>query len=173
MVFPLYNEEVHVRQKDIADFDSLKGSGCGREDGSGTISPPGCCSSLRCQTQGNGDDRNECALSRLKANQIDAMFYVAGYPVKLFNEGVMGNDGLALIPIANKAVAEFYQQTRIPKGTYPWQPADVSTVAVKAVWFCDFRNSTANQAVFSDPHENMGYWRTGTPNGNPSTLISN
>jgi TRAP transporter TAXI family solute receptor len=143
MVFPLYNEEVHLLgRRDIADFDHLAGRRVAvGEDGSGTFL------TARLLFEVSGIKPAEMvtigtdeALSQLKANKIDAMFYVAGYPVKLFNEGVTGNDGLALIPIANKAVAEFYQQTRIPKGTYPWQPADVSTVAVKAVLVSfDFR----------------------------------
>ena len=38
------------------------------------------------------------ALSGLKNGSIDAMFYVVGFPVKLFAESVSGNDGLHLIP---------------------------------------------------------------------------
>jgi TRAP-type uncharacterized transport system substrate-binding protein len=46
-----------------------------------------------------------------------------------------------LIPITNRKAAEFYQQTRIPGGTYRWQLAEVITVAVKAVLVSfDFRN---------------------------------
>jgi hypothetical protein len=47
------------------------------------------------------------------------MCYVPGFPVKLFSEGVADADGLALIPNTNKKAAEFYQQTKIPDGTYP------------------------------------------------------
>ena len=68
------------------------------------------------------------------------MFYVAGYPVKLFTEKVTAEDGLALIPITNKSIAEFYPSAEIPAGTYAWQPTPVQTVAVKAVLVSfDFR----------------------------------
>src|SRR5262249_62061392 len=73
------------------------------------------------------------ALAELKAGRIDAMFYVAGYPVKLLKEDVTDQDGLALIPITNKSILEFYPQADIPAGTYSWQPAMVNTAAVKAV----------------------------------------
>jgi TRAP-type uncharacterized transport system substrate-binding protein len=107
------------------------------------------------------------ALARLKANQIDAMFYVAGFPVKLFSEGVAEADGLALIPITNKKAAEFYQQTKIPAGTYPWQTTEVNTVAVKAVLVSyDFRNLDCESVgQFAQIlYENIGWLRE---NGHP------
>jgi TRAP-type uncharacterized transport system substrate-binding protein len=68
------------------------------------------------------------------------MFYVAGYPVKLFSDGVTQADNLALIPITNKSITEFYPRSEIPAGTYPWQPQALATVAVKAVLISfDFR----------------------------------
>jgi uncharacterized protein len=45
------------------------------------------------------------------------MFYVAGFPVKLLSEGVAETDKLALIPIANKSITEFYPRAEIPAGT--------------------------------------------------------
>jgi len=70
------------------------------------------------------------------------MFYVAGLPVKLFTENVSEGDGLALIPIMNKSVLEFYPSTEIPANTYAWQSEPVNTVAVKAVLVSfDFRRN--------------------------------
>jgi TRAP-type uncharacterized transport system substrate-binding protein len=57
------------------------------------------------------------ALAALKAGRIDAMFYVAGFPVKLLSEGVAETDKLALIPITNKSITEFYPRAEIPAGT--------------------------------------------------------
>jgi uncharacterized protein len=144
MVFPLYNEEVHlVGRVDIPDFDGLQGKRVAvGEEGSGTYLT----ARLLFEVSGirpaemvpAGTDE---ALAQLKANRIDAMFYVAGFPVKLFSEGVSENDRLALIPITNPRLTEFYQQTRVPGKTYAWQPGDVDTIAVKAVLVSyDFRN---------------------------------
>jgi TRAP-type uncharacterized transport system substrate-binding protein len=72
------------------------------------------------------------ALTELKAGRIDAMFYVAGYPVRLLKEDVADSDQLAVIPILNKAIVEFYPRAEIPAATYSWQPAAVTTVAAKA-----------------------------------------
>ena len=136
MVFPLYNEEVHLLGRSgIVDFDGLadKRVAVG-EEGSGTyltakllfelseISP------LETLTIGRDE-----ALSQLKAGKIDAMFYVAGYPVKLFADDVTEKDGLALIPITHKNILEFYPKGEIPPNTYRWQKQAVNTAAVKAV----------------------------------------
>jgi TRAP-type uncharacterized transport system substrate-binding protein len=80
------------------------------------------------------------ALAELKAGRLDAMFYVAGYPVRLFREGVTDADELALIPILNKSITEFYPRAEIPANTYAWQTKAVDTVAVKAALISfDFR----------------------------------
>ena len=136
MVFPLYNEEVHLLgRQEIVDFDDLTGRrvAIGKE-GSGTyltakllfevseIQPS--------EIKAIGTDD---ALNQLKAGQIDAMFYVAGCPVKLFTEQVAAEDGLALIPILNKNITEFYPTVEIPADTYAWQNESLNTVAVKAV----------------------------------------
>ena len=136
MVFPLYNEEIHLLGRpDIASFDDLadKRVAIGRE-GSGTYLT----SRLLFKTSEVVPkemvpiDTDE-ALAELKAGRIDAMFYVAGFPVRLLTEKVTADDGLALIPITNKSIAEFYPGAEIPAGTYPWQAMPVPTVAVKAV----------------------------------------
>jgi uncharacterized protein len=143
MVFPLYNEEIHILGRPgIAEFDDLtdRRVAIGRE-GSGTY--------LTARLLFNVADvaaremvpiDTDEALAELKAGRIDAMFYVAGYPVKLFSEGVSEKDGLALVPITNKSITEFYPRAEIPAGTYAWQPKPVDTVAVKSVLISfDFR----------------------------------
>ncbi|HEX7787547.1 MAG TPA: TAXI family TRAP transporter solute-binding subunit, partial [Methylomirabilota bacterium] len=80
------------------------------------------------------------ALAELKAGRIDAMFYVAGYPVKLLKEDVTEQDGLDLLPITNKSITEFYPRAEVPANVYEWQRGPVNTVAVKAVLVSfDFR----------------------------------
>jgi uncharacterized protein len=142
MVFPLYNEEVHILGRGVASFDDLadKRVAIGRE-GSGTyltarlmfkvaeIEPK--------QTVLIDTDE---ALAELKAGRVDAMFYVAGAPVKLFSGSVSESDGLSLVPVTSKSITEFYPNVEIPAQTYPWQAQPVSTVAVKSVLVSfDFR----------------------------------
>jgi uncharacterized protein len=143
MVFPLYNEEVHLLgRRGIAEFDELAGRrvAVGRE-GSGTYLTARLLFKLSevAPSEMVPIDTQE-ALTELKAGRIDAMFYVAGYPVKLMKEDVAESDQLALIPILNKSIVEFYPRAEIPAGTYAWQPTAVNTVAAKAVLVSfDFR----------------------------------
>jgi TRAP transporter TAXI family solute receptor len=143
MVFPLYNEEIHVLgRQGITDFDDLadRRVAIGRE-GSGTYLTARLLFKVsEVQPKEMVLIDTDEALAELKAGRIDAMFYVAGYPVKLLAEGVTETDGLALIPIFNKSVTEFYPVVQIPAKTYAWQSAAVDTVAVKSVLVSyDFR----------------------------------
>jgi TRAP transporter TAXI family solute receptor len=143
MVFPLYNEEIHLLgRKGIAEFDDLTNRrvAIGR-DGSGTYLTARLLFKLSEITPSEmvPIDTTE-ALAELKAGRIDAMFYVAGFPVRLLKEDVTDADQLVLIPILNKSILEFYPRAEIPAGAYAWQPTAVSTVAVKAVLVSfDFR----------------------------------
>ena len=143
MVFPLYNEEVHLlARRGIRDFDDLTGRrvAVGR-DGSGTYLTARLLFKLSevAPSEMVPIDTGE-ALAELKAGRIDAMFYVAGYPVKLLKEDVTEQDGLDLLPIMNKSITEFYPRADIPGDVYPWQKTPVNTVAVKAVLVSfDFR----------------------------------
>jgi TRAP transporter TAXI family solute receptor len=149
MVFPLYNEEVHIlARRGITDFDDLadRRVAVGRE-GSGTYLTARLLFKVAdlAPKEMVFIDTDE-ALSELKAGRIDAMFYVAGYPVKLFTENVTEADGLVLLPVLNKSVTEFYPTSEIPASTYPWQPTSVNTVAVKAVLVSfDFRGQNCDQ----------------------------
>jgi len=143
MVFPLYNEEIHLLgKKGITDFDDLAGRrvAIGR-DGSGTYLTARLLFKLSevAPSEMVPIDTSE-ALAELKAGRIDAMFYVAGYPVKLLKEDVSDKDQLVLIPIINKSILEFYPPAEIPAGVYTWQPKATNTAAVKAVLVSfDFR----------------------------------
>jgi TRAP transporter TAXI family solute receptor len=143
LVFPLYNEEVHLLgRRGITDFDDLadRRVAIGRE-GSGTY--------LTARLLFKVSEVNpremvpidtDQALAELRAGRVDAMFYVAGYPVKLFADGLSEADGLEFIPITNKSITEFYPRAEIPAGTYAGQPSAVPTVAVKATLISfDFR----------------------------------
>jgi TRAP transporter TAXI family solute receptor len=136
MIFPLYNEEIHLLgRRELADFDDLAGKrvAIGKE-GSGTYLTAKLLFEVSdvkpIEMVSVGTDE---ALAQLKAGDIDAMFYVAGFPVKLFAGDVTEEDGLALIPITNKSIVDFYPIAEIPAKTYGWQHEAVNTVAVKAV----------------------------------------
>ena len=85
MVFPLYNEEIHLLgRKGDPDFDDLadRRVAIGRE-GSGTYLTARLLFKVSevVPKEMVLIDTDE-ALAELKAGRIDAMFYVAGYPVR-------------------------------------------------------------------------------------------
>jgi TRAP transporter TAXI family solute receptor len=170
MIYPLYNEEVHlVGRSDIMDFDGLAGKrvAIGKE-GSGTYLTAKLLFEVSDVTPADmvtigGDE----ALLQLKNGNVDAMFYVAGYPVKLFSEQVTSEDDLALIPILNKSIIEFYPKTEIPADTYPWQTETVKSVAVKSVLISyNFRMANCqNVGRFADILESNIDWLK--ENGHP------
>ena len=145
MVFPLYNEEIHLLGRgDMEGFDDLAGRkvAIGKE-GSGTYLTTKLLfevSEIRpAEMVPLGTEE---ALAALKACHVDAMFYVAGFPVKLFSENIVVEDGLKLIPILHKSIIDFYPQAEIPANTYDFQPNAVKTAAVKAVLVSyNFRNA--------------------------------
>ncbi len=170
MVYPLYNEEVHLLgTNNIADFDQLEGKKVAiGQEGSGTYLT----AKLLFEVSGIKpaamiEIAPDEALPQLKAGEIDAFFYVAGYPVKLFSEQVTGEDNLALIPILNKGITEFYPKSEIPSNTYTWQTKSIATVAVKAVLVSyDFKmGNCRNVGKFADILVNNIDWLK--ENGHP------
>lgn len=163
MVFPLYNEEIHlVGRREILNFDDLadKRVAIGKEGGGTYLTAKllfetSGVSPRQTFTIGAGD-----ALAELKAGNIDAMFYVVGYPVKLFTENVNADDDLAVIPILNKNIVEFYPRATIPANTYSWQTESVNTAAVKAVLVSfDFRRANCENVgrVAQILYQNMNW----------------
>ncbi len=170
MVYPLYNEEVHLlATKDVTDFEDLSDRSVAiGEEGSGIYL------TARLLFESSDIKPRDMvpvgpveALAMLKQGKIDAMFYVAGYPVKLFTEDVSAADGLSLVPIANKSILEFYPSTQIPASTYSWQEQAVNTVAVKAVLISyDFRGGNCENVgkVAKIINENLEWLKA---NGHP------
>jgi TRAP transporter TAXI family solute receptor len=170
MVFPFYNEEVHLlANSEVKDFDDLSGKIVAiGEEGSGIYL------TSRLLFEASGVKPRDMlsvgpvdALALLKKGDIDALFYVAGYPVKLFTEDVTADDKLALVPITNKNILEFYPAVQIPANTYKWQNQAVNTVAVKAVLISyDFRGMNCeNVGKFSKiVYDNLAWLKA---NGHP------
>ena len=97
------------------------------------------------------------------------MFYVAGNPVKLFQDGVTEADRLALVPITNRrARSSSTSGSRFRAGYLPVAAGRMSPrVAVKAVLVSyDFRNTDCDSVgrFAQILYENLGWLRQ---NGHP------
>ena len=133
---PLYNEEVHILAKrEIGSLSDLNGRrvAVGVED-SGTfltaslvLDLAGIAPSERL-TISAGD-----SLAGLLAGEIDAFFYVAGAPTKLFETDEISSENFHFLEINDETLKTVYVPAQLAAGTYPFQSDAVNVVAVKAV----------------------------------------
>lgn len=147
IAFPLYDEEVHLlARSDIASLADLAGKrvAVGVEN-SGTFLTASLVLDL---TGTKPAERRQIApadaLPALEAGDIDALFYVAGAPTKLFAEGGIDGQKFHLVPITDPTLASVYDAATIPANTYPFQPQPVSGIAVKALLMTFEYNARGN-----------------------------
>lgn len=136
IMFPLYNEEVHVLARSGIDgLKDLEGKkvAIGVKD-SGTFLTASLVLDI---LQVNAAERlllnPDQALEKLKAGEIDAFFYVAGAPASLFANADIDATQFHLLPITEAPLLATYTKAAIPAGTYGFQTEAVDLVAVKAV----------------------------------------
>jgi TRAP transporter TAXI family solute receptor len=73
------------------------------------------------------------ALSALLDQRIDALLFVGAAPLPKFISQSPAFNKLALVPLTDKRLNEYYTPTVLKKGTYSWQEKDVETFSVKMV----------------------------------------
>jgi TRAP transporter TAXI family solute receptor len=136
MVFPLYAEEVHLLAKpeinSLADLQD-KRVAVGSPTSGTLLTATLLLASAGVKPADEVEIDTEEALQAMRDGQVDAMFYVAGRPARLFSQEVTEADQLKLVPITESAALNLYPRSVIPARTYRWQPTDVPTVAVRAV----------------------------------------
>lgn len=137
MILPLYNEEVHIlarSDENITEFEDLAGKTVAMgKPGSGTSVTAETLFRIAGIKPGRRSDLGgKSALGELKQGNIDAMFYVAGAPVKLFVDSVSPSDNLNFVNVNNKDILDIYQINTI-LDHYDWTKDAVRTVAVKAI----------------------------------------
>jgi TRAP transporter TAXI family solute receptor len=136
IMFPLYNEEVHVLAKrDIAGLKDLSGRkvAIGAKDSGTFLTASLMLDIMRIKDAERLPIGSADALPQLLAGEIDALFYVAGAPTKLFEDPQIDGANFHLLDINEAPLRATYTPSEIPAGTYPFQPDPVDAVAVKAV----------------------------------------
>ena len=136
IAFPLYNEEVHIlASRDLTSLADLNGRrvAVGVED-SGTFLTASLVLDLANVQPAERVTINATeSLKSLLAGEIDAFFYVAGAPTKLFQSEDIDAARFHLLPISDPTLSSVYVPTTIPAGTYKFQTEATNVVAVKAV----------------------------------------
>lgn len=136
IMFPLYNEEVHVLARTgIASLKDLEGKkiAIGVKDSGTFLTASLILDILQVEAAERLPFNPDQALPKLQAGEIDAFFYVAGAPASLFTNAEMDPAQFHLLPITEAPLLATYIKAGIPAGTYGFQTEPVDVVAVKAV----------------------------------------
>jgi TRAP transporter TAXI family solute receptor len=136
IMFPLYNEEVHVLARtDIKSMADLSGRkvAVGVKDSGTYLTASLMLDILQVKDVEKVELNPDKAMPRLQAGEIDAFFYVAGAPASLFQGDTIDGSKFHLVPITEAPLLATYIPARIEPGTYGFQKEPVDVVAVKAV----------------------------------------
>ncbi len=136
IMFPLYNEEVHVLAKtDIRSMADLTGRkvAVGVKDSGTFLTASLMLDILRIKGVQKVELNPDKALPQLQSGAIDAFFYVAGAPASLFQGDAIDGTKFHLVPITEAPLLATYIPAKIEAGTYGFEKDAVDTVAVKAV----------------------------------------
>ncbi|WP_113485955.1 TAXI family TRAP transporter solute-binding subunit [Rhizobium cremeum] len=136
IMFPLYNEEVHVLARtDIAELKGLAGRkiAIGKPDSGTYLTATLMLDILQVKAAERLTINPDEALPKLLAGEIDAFFYVAGVPAQLFTNANIDAGKFHLLPIKDAPLLATYTPVTVPAATYGFQQQPVDLVAVKAV----------------------------------------
>ncbi len=147
MVFPFYNEEVHVlARNDIKSFMDLQGKKVAvGEDGSGNMLTSINLFSMMGVTPGESKKISPAqGVVAVLKGELDAAIFVGGKPVRLFknledltlpeNQKYAAMlDQVHFLPMDNPKMLEEYKPAVITKADYNFVRDDVPTIAVQAV----------------------------------------
>ncbi|MEM5472757.1 TAXI family TRAP transporter solute-binding subunit [Hoeflea sp. AS60] len=136
IMFPLYNEEVHVLARTgISGIKDLEGKkvAVGVKDSGTFLTASLILDILQVKAAERLPLNPDQALPQLQAGEIDAFFYVAGAPASLFAKADIDPEKFHLLPITETPLLATYTKTSVPAGTYGFQKDPVDLVAVKAV----------------------------------------
>jgi TRAP transporter TAXI family solute receptor len=136
IMFPLYNEEVHVLARNsIANLEGLAGKkvAVGVKDSGTYLTSTLMLDILQVKDVDKITINPDEALPKLQSGEIDAFFYVAGAPAALFQGDAIDGGKFHLLPITEAPLLATYIPTKIDAGTYSFQREPVDVVSVKAV----------------------------------------
>ena len=145
LIFPFYNEEVHLyANKDIQSITDLEGKRVVvGSSGSGNWLTSKNLLNLMGVTPAEELNLNPVdGAKEILLGNADAMFYVAGKPVKLFKnlEKVFANkeftelaDNVHMVPLTDEKMLGEYVAAELTNEDYNWLEGSVTTIAVKAM----------------------------------------
>lgn len=151
LVFPFYNEEVHLLAvKSIRRFEDLAGKRVivGTEGSGNYLTSNNLLNMMNVKPSKRITDLPPAqAVRAVLTGQADAMFYVAGKPVTVFQNisRLLEDENPAyaelvekihFVPLENEKMLKEYVPSVIGLGDYKWVKETVPTIAVKAALVC-------------------------------------
>jgi len=136
IMYPLYNEEVHLlATRNIENVMDLanKRVAIGKIDSGTYLTSSLILDIMRLDSVKRVSIGASEALGKLLSGEIDALFYVAGAPTKLFQNADIDGSQFHLVGIQDTPLTTAYVPSQIEAGLYPFQQEPVDVVAVKAV----------------------------------------
>lgn len=167
MIFPFYNEEVHLfARQDIKSIKDLSGKRViiGKAGSGSWLTATNL---MKIAGVMPGESLNYSPKDGVLAvlqDKADALFYVAGKPVKLFT--TLGKlkeqpkftplfDNVHFVSITDPAILQEYEASQIGPKDYSWLGEQVSTAAVKAV-LVSFDFSSKKSPYFKQRCQELG-----------------
>ena len=139
MIFPLYNEEIHIiinTKSGINDLKDLSGRvvNTGRE-GSGVWLTSQMIKRLVNLNWTETSFSPQVALEKVMIGEIDAMIYVVGQPAPILIERLPEESSgyIKLLKYSHPKLDEYYVKSEIKAGVYPWHNETISVYATKAI----------------------------------------
>ncbi len=135
MIFPLYNEEIHIivrKDREINSVKDLQGKKVNMDKRNS-----GCWVTATMIKKFHNLDWVEYnyppkkAMLKLTSGEIDAFIYVVGKPASILAK--LPKEANSVIKLIFPDVSDFYPQTKIEKNSYKWLDIDVKTNTTKAI----------------------------------------
>lgn len=148
LVFPFYNEEVHLlARKEIRRFEDLDGKRvvAGVKGSGNRLTSKLLLGLLNIEPAEDIQVPPAKGVATVLAGEADAVFYVAGKPVKVFTKlDELRRDPrrghlvkkVHFVPLDHEKMRRLYVASTIGPRDYEWLKETVSTIAVKAVLVC-------------------------------------
>lgn len=145
MVFPFYNEEIHLyARKDIQTFSDLQGKRIvvGTKGSGNWLTSTNLLHLMGIEAGEQLNIDPAAGATAVLTGKADAMFYVAGKPVKLFSNIEQLKDNpkytelvkqVHMVPLNDEKMLSEYVNAELTPNDYRWMDETVPTIAVKAV----------------------------------------
>lgn len=135
MLFPLYNEEIHIivsKSSNINSIHDLEGKRVNTDaKSSGSWVTAEMIKSIHALTWKEYNLQPRDALIKLAENKLDAMIYVVGKPAPILV--ALPKESKDTIKLISPELDDYYVSTQFEKETYPWMEGEVKTNATKAL----------------------------------------